>query len=624
MPENGQTKTQKQRRKWLAWLPAPILLAVIIAARISGLSGTFQSHPLLLILSFTFYTLVSLGTLYLIGRNFLASGSAGLLWIECGVILWSLAGTVGDAVSHGDANVNVTIFNTGILLSGLFHLAGAVFILKPQRPLRAKPLWLAAGILAALAALAMVTLAALKGWLPVFFIPGTGGTPVRFSVLISAIALFALSSILINSGKDRRESSFITWYTIALVLLAVGLFGVMIQLSLGSLVNWLGRSAQWLGGCYLLFAAIASLRESRLPLLPTDEKSAPKFTRYLLAVVIVLAATSIRLVFLPAMGTQAPFLIFYPAVILTVLYGGWRAGLLSIVLSALLADYFWLEPKYNLSLNTPADWLALIVFALSCLLIIWVTEGLRNARVRASTAETQALLAQANMERSKRLSDIGMLAATVAHELRNPLSAIRIANFNIVKKGHDDVKNNTATIDKKIADSTAIINNLLSFSKVGEYNLEDVKFIHVLAETVEHIRERYHLREDIIHLHFPEELDDLPIKADPLQLRELFSNILNNAVDAVSKEKGRIEITCAAAPGDKLDIRVTDNGCGIDQKNIAKLFEPFFTTKSKGTGLGLTVVKQIIENHKGQIRFENAKDGGTVVHITLPKDPAKG
>ena len=166
-----------------AWLPVPLLLAAIIAARVAGLRESYENEALRLVLSFTFYTLVSLGTLFLIGRSFLTSGSPGLLLLECGVVLWSLAGTVGDLVDHGDANINVTIFNTGILLAGLCHLAGAILSLRPQRSLRAKPLWLGAGCALALGALGLVTWAALAHWLPVFFIPGQGGTTVRYCVL---------------------------------------------------------------------------------------------------------------------------------------------------------------------------------------------------------------------------------------------------------------------------------------------------------------------------------------------------------------------------------------------------------------------------------------------------------
>jgi hypothetical protein len=191
-----------------AWLPIPLLAAAIIAGRVAGLSESYKSETLTLILSFMFYTLVSLGTLVLIGRSFLATGSPGLLLLECGVILWSLSGTVGDAVSHGNANVNVTIFNTGILLAGVCHLAGAILSLKPQRAIRARPLWLVAASGLALGALWLVTLGAPAGWLPVFFVPGQGGTLVRYCVLTSAIAMFVLSAAMWLSNKREAHALF--------------------------------------------------------------------------------------------------------------------------------------------------------------------------------------------------------------------------------------------------------------------------------------------------------------------------------------------------------------------------------------------------------------------------------
>jgi hypothetical protein len=319
----------------LAWVPIPLLLVAIIAARMEGLRDSYESHTLLLILSFTFYTLVSLGTLYAVGRSFLGSGSPGLLLLECGVIFWSLAGTVGDFVSHGDANINVTIFNTGILLAGICHLAGTILALRSQRVLLAKPVWLAAGCAFALSALWLISQAALRGWLPVFFIPGHGGTPVRYLVLLSAITMFVLSAGILKVSQRTAHLSFISWYSLALLMLSVGLFGVMIQLSLGSVVNWLSRTAQWLGGIYLLLAAFASLRESQVSLLPAEQKTHKAYYRDAVAVAMVLAAAAIRLTFLSALGIQAPFMTFYPAVMFASIYGGLRAGLLATVLSAI-------------------------------------------------------------------------------------------------------------------------------------------------------------------------------------------------------------------------------------------------------------------------------------------------
>ena len=396
----------------MAWLPIPLLLAAIIAARLAGLRESYQSHALLLALSVVFYTLFSLGTLYLIGRSFLALGSPGLLLLECGVVLWSLAGTVGDFVSHGDANINVTIFNIGILLAGLCHLAGAILALSPQRVLRVKSVWLAAGCAFTLGALWFISRAALSGWLPVFFIPGQGGTLVRYAVLISAIAMFVLSAGVLHANQRVARLPFTSWYALALLLLAVGLFGIMIQLSLGSVVNWLSRAAQWLGGLYLLFAALASLRESHLPLLPLEKKSHPAYYRYAVAVAVVFASAAIRLAFLSAMGKEAPYLVFFPAVMFAAIYGGFGPGLLATAISAILTDYFWIEPVNQFSKGRLSSQVSIVIFLLSGGMVSWVTDSMRRARARASAAEAQALLAS---EREK--------AAEALHEGRAKLEA---------------------------------------------------------------------------------------------------------------------------------------------------------------------------------------------------------
>jgi PAS domain S-box-containing protein len=383
--ESGHGPSQEVRLRGLlrlAWLPIPLLVAAIIAARVAGLRESYMSEALRLVLSFTFYTLVSLGTLVLVGRSFLASGTPGLLLLECGVVLWSLAGTVGDVVAPRDANVNATIFNTGIFLAGLCHLAGAILSLRPRRLFRAPPLWLVVGIALALAALWFVTHAALAHWLPVFFIPGQGGTLVRYCVLISAIVMFVLSSNLLLAGQRGARTPFTSWYALAMLLLAVGLFGIMIQLSFGSVVNWLGRTAQWLGGLYLLLAAFAALRESDLPLLPSVDRSSPLRHQYGVGIAIVLAATAARFALSPALGTSSPFLTFYPAVILAALYGGLRAGLLTIVLSALIADYFWIEPAGQFAIRSPIDWITILFFLLASTMISVVIAAMHEARAR--------------------------------------------------------------------------------------------------------------------------------------------------------------------------------------------------------------------------------------------------
>ena len=265
-------------------------------------------------------------------------------------------------------------------------------MLKPQRVLRAKPLWLGACFTVAVGAMWLVAQAALMGWLPVFFIPGHGGTPVRYFVLISAIAAFVLSAGLLKVNQRTANLPFTSWYALALLMLAVGLFGVMIQLSLGSVVNWLSRTAQWLGGIYLLFAAFASLRESHMPLLPLQGRSNPAFYRDAVAVTVVIATAAIRLTFLSALGKEAPFVTFFPAVMFASLYGGLRAGLLATVLSAVVVDFFWIDPVGQFSMGQPSEWLAIIIFLLSGAMVAGISEAMQRARASASAAEKQACL----------------------------------------------------------------------------------------------------------------------------------------------------------------------------------------------------------------------------------------
>jgi PAS domain S-box-containing protein len=259
-----------------------------------------------------------------------------------------------------------------------------------------------------------------------------------------------------------------------------------------------------------------------------------------------------------------------------------------------------------------------------------ITERKRAEDVLKSDKETlerlvaersEAILrAHTELARSKRLSDMGALAATVAHELRNPLSVIKVANYNIKRKTNGDIEKHTSTIDKKIEDSNQIINNLLFYTRIRDPHFEKTNISAIVLESEEHIRTRYGLKKEIIEYCPDEKFYVVEIMVDPVQLREVISNILNNSVDAISKkENGRIEVR-AKELSKTVEIHIKDNGVGMTPEALGKLYEPFFTTKSRGTGLGLAVVKQIIDNHKGNIRIESKKNHGTAVVISLPKN----
>ena len=228
--------------------------------------------------------------------------------------------------------------------------------------------------------------------------------------------------------------------------------------------------------------------------------------------------------------------------------------------------------------------------------------------------------ARLELERSKRLSDIGALAATVAHELRNPLATIRMAAHNIRRKAPDSsLDGHVATIDKKVGESEQIINNLLFYSRLRPPHYEKVNLFEIIEECLEAMEGKH--RKNISVSKNIEPLKTLYVEADPVQMKEVFNNLLDNAHDAVAAGEGRIRVV-GERDGGFVRVAVEDNGTGIAADDLAKVFDPFFTTKAKGTGLGLSVCKQIVVLHKGEIEIKSDCGRGTSVSVRLPHQSA--
>ncbi|MCB4791519.1 MAG: GAF domain-containing protein [Elusimicrobia bacterium] len=231
---------------------------------------------------------------------------------------------------------------------------------------------------------------------------------------------------------------------------------------------------------------------------------------------------------------------------------------------------------------------------------------------------TLALLnARFELEKARRLSDIGTLATTVAHELRNPLAAINMAAYNIKRKAQDPaLESHLATIQKKVIDSNQIINNLLFYSRIKQPQYEKVNLINVLNECIESAYARHTNKSVRVNKEYGP-LKEAVIKADEFQMKELFGNILNNAFDAVLNNKGEVGLSLKVEDN-SVFVVIKDNGVGIAKDALDKVFDPFFSTKARGTGIGLSISKQIVELHHGEIKINSKEGEGTSVCITLP------
>ena len=219
--------------------------------------------------------------------------------------------------------------------------------------------------------------------------------------------------------------------------------------------------------------------------------------------------------------------------------------------------------------------------------------------------------------KSRHLSVVGTLAATVAHELRNPLADISLSVHRIKKISKDPLIGQILThINTRVTESDQIINNILMYSKDPIIHYEYVPINDILRECIQsaalkNAAAKISINEKI------ERTNGLSVELDPLRLKEVFGNILQNAFEAITADTGIIEIE-SKIDDSKVSILIKDNGKGIANKDLKNIANPFFTTKAKGTGLGLAVCKHVVILHGGSITFNSALGKGTTVTITLP------
>lgn len=227
--------------------------------------------------------------------------------------------------------------------------------------------------------------------------------------------------------------------------------------------------------------------------------------------------------------------------------------------------------------------------------------------------ETQRRMAQA-----ERLATLGELMAGVAHEVRNPLTAIRGYVQILRQQTSDPIHQEYLSVVLKEIDSiNKVIQQLLEFSRPRHSQWQQVSLNALVEETLVLVQTAgVQARVDFIS-----ELDNelSPINADRELLKQVLLNILINAVRAISA-RGKIRIQTSQYSDSQQAISIEDNGCGIDLA-AKKIFDPFFTTKASGTGLGLALSQRIINAHQGDIRVASLPGYGATFTLILPINP---
>jgi C4-dicarboxylate-specific signal transduction histidine kinase len=319
---------------------------------------------------------------------------------------------------------------------------------------------------------------------------------------------------------------------------------------------------------------------------------------------------------------DAPSSCFLLAVTGSSLFGGLGPGLLSVALSALAFEHFFLWRTFPPAHET-ATFLRFAVFVIATVLITALMEVKQRVEESRARAQEALRLAQSDLAHVNRVTTMGELTASLAHEVNQPIAAaVTDANTCLrwLTRDQPDVEEAREAASRVVKDATRaaeIISRVrLTFTKnTPQRELVDVN--EVIKEMIVLLRNeasRYSIS-------VRTELSDIPqIMGDRVQLQQVMMNLIINAIDAMKNVEGTRELVIKSQrqEDEQLVLAVSDTGVGLPPQQADQIFNAFFTTKSHGTGMGLRISRSIVESHGGRLWAANNSPRGASFYLTLP------
>src|SRR6266481_1766203 len=353
----------------------------------------------------------------------------------------------------------------------------------------------------------------------------------------------------------------------------------------------------------------------------------------------------------PVRLETAPVSLFLGAIMLSAWFGGLGPGLLATALSSLAFDYYFLPPIYSL-VAKPDEIPRLVIFTVSALFVgslsaaqRGATESLRRARddLRGTVKELQktnealhaeslerkhaeeALRhAQGDLARVSRITTLGELTASLAHEVNQPIAAA-VTNANTClrwltreRPDLDEAREAASRIVKDATRAAEIVSRTRLLFKKGTAQRELVDINEIIREMMVLLRgeaTRYNIavQTDLA-------ADLCQAMGDRVQLQQVMMNLIMNSIDAMKEVEGKREVAIKSerAEDRHLLVSVSDTGVGLPPQEVSQIFNAFFTTKPDGTGMGLSISRSIVESHGGRLWATANSGRGATFHLTLP------
>ena len=590
----------------------------------------------ILVISTGFLLGVSIPVAYLSLRIYFQRGFINVFLLGCGIQLSGSVYFVAGCMARKSLNYPLTMYNIGILCASfLYCLSALSTTLDASRKvdLSRKKLIAVSAYIGILMAVGLLTVAVFYDVIPPFFIPGQGPTALRQVILAIAVTLLVLSAVMMMGFNSERKMEFIRWVIVALLLTAMGIIGIALG-SPGSLLNWVGRAGQMMGGLCLIYALMVLRRAARGKGIELERALDDFFRESELHYKTLINTITYAIA---AINHEGEILLWNPASEKIFGYTSSQA------VGRKLEDMIVPEPsdsrfKEMLSGGSLKDvemelrkedgtrFPAEISFSsdersnedsIKTIIIQDVTER--------KLAESDLLNARDQLLQSEKLTSMGRLSAGVAHEILNPINIIsmELQILQTMENLSPEVLEELKVCMAQISSIVAIAENLKQFSRIPEKKTIMADINDVIA----HVLTLYATQLKIEGIETEVQYQpDLPVVAvDREKIEQVILNLITNAVAAMEgKEIKVLRITTERETmfenNDQLKTMIADTGMGIKSEHMSKIFDPFFTTrgKGKGTGLGLSISYGIIHDHGGSIWAENNELGGASFYVRLP------
>ena len=330
-----------------------------------------------------------------------------------------------------------------------------------------------------------------------------------------------------------------------------------------------------------------------------------------------------------------PFLfLFFGAVMTSAWFGGTAAGLLAVLLSTIIVEYFFVPPVHSFSISTTAE-AYFVSFVVCALAASWISsakkksevalqEALDSLEVRVSERSAELLKTQTELAHLSQVLSMGELTASIAHEINQPITAVVThghACIEWLSANPPNLEKTRQTVERIIQDGTragATISRVRALFKKEAPVKDWLDVNEVVHELTLFLRDEAARRGILVHTDL---VPGLPkVKADRVQLQQVLLNLSMNGMDAMDDIMDRRKelVIGARVENANVVVRVEDSGKGLDQQTTEKIFTPFFTTKAQGIGLGLSLSRSILEAHEGRLWASPRASGGTIFQFTLP------